>query len=60
MTPEQIINDVRTHYAEYLEMFENPDSILPSILAHRIILMQFDIDYLKKRLEFYDSHTANT
>lgn len=50
MTPEQIISHIESKYREHLEMYEEPDKLMIHILASRVLKLQEENEYLKKRL----------
>lgn len=56
MNAENILNDVREKYSEYLEMHKNPDALVSGILAIKIVNLMKHIEYLEKRLEHVCTH----
>ncbi len=54
MTGAEIIREVQEQVGEYLEMHENPAEMLAGILANKIVQLNDHIQYLEKRIQFYD------
>ncbi|MEN6512250.1 MAG: hypothetical protein ABFD00_10540 [Chloroherpetonaceae bacterium] len=51
MNAEQIIKEVQDNCAEWLEMSDDPATLVAGILANKIIKLQDHIEYLEKRLK---------
>lgn len=56
MTPLDIIRDAQDRAAEWLEMSEDPATLVAGILASKIIDLQHYIDYLEARLAHANKH----
>ncbi len=54
MNAQQVITQVRDNASEWLEMTEKPDEMLNEILAIRILKLQEHIEYLQKRISYYE------
>ena len=55
MTPDDIIKSVCDRAGEWLEMSENPDDLIKGILANDIIRLKKYINYLEKRVKYYEN-----
>ncbi len=51
MSHQEIINHVRDHASEWLEMSENPDEIIIGILAKKIVSLEIEKQILEDRLK---------
>lgn len=51
MNSNDILEQVRYKYSEYLEMIENPDTFVSGILAQQIVNLHDRIQYLEKRIK---------
>lgn len=51
MTPQDIIREVEENAGEWLEMTQNPSAFVAGVLAHKVVSMNFYIEYLEKRLQ---------
>lgn len=51
MNAEDIIKEVQEKASEWLEMTEDPATIVAGILAHKVIKLQNHIKYLENRLQ---------
>ena len=52
MTPQEIIKQVQEDASEWLEMTDDPSTIVAGILANKVIKLQDHIEYLEKRLNY--------
>lgn len=59
MNQVELINQIKDHAGEYLEMTQHPDSMMIDILAYKCIQLQSYITYLEKRLS-HVSTISNT
>ncbi len=57
MNADDIINEVIDNASEYLEMVEDPATLVAGILANKIVKLMDHIQYLERRLK-YDSTTT--
>ena len=51
MTPEDLINEIREKYSEYIEMYEDTSEITCRILAALLIKERQNSEYSKKLLK---------
>lgn len=56
MSAQDIIREVQESASEWLEMSEDPDTLVSVILANKIIKLQQHIQYLEKRLNHVSSY----
>jgi hypothetical protein len=56
MTPAEIIAEVEKDASEWLEMSDNPATIVAGILAKRIVSLNFYIEYLEARIAEHDAN----
>lgn len=52
MNAEQVIKEVEENASEYLEMVEDPSTLIVGILANKVSKLNQYIEYLEKRLEY--------
>ncbi len=52
MNPVELIEDVKEHYSEHLEMSDDPSSFIIGVLAYKVSSLQSYVEYLEKRLEY--------
>jgi hypothetical protein len=50
MSPQDVIREVKSNAAEWLEMSEDPASMVAGILANKVIELKEHIVYLERRL----------
>lgn len=55
MTAEEVIRQVQENAAEWLEMSEDPATLVAGILANKVIQLMEHVQYLEKRLDYVDS-----
>ena len=51
MTSEDIIDQISLEIAEWSEMTPYPDAFIARVLAGKIVQLNGEIEYLKRRLE---------
>jgi hypothetical protein len=51
MTADEIVSEVKEQASEWIEMSEDPATLVARILAQRIVKMNDYIEYLERRLE---------
>jgi len=52
MKPEQIIRKVQDDAAEWIEMCEEPATLVAGILAKKLSNLMEYVDYLEKRIDY--------
>lgn len=55
MTAQDLIRQIQEDASEWLEMSEEPATLVAGILADKVIKLQSHIEYLEKRLEHVNS-----
>lgn len=58
MTAEDVIRQVQEDASEWLEMTQDPATLVAGILANKIIKLQDQIHYLEKRLQYVSSSSS--
>jgi len=56
MNSNQILQQTKQDYSEWLEMSENPDALVSGILAGKIVKLKDHIEYLERRLNHVRSN----
>jgi hypothetical protein len=51
MLADEIIDEVRESWGEWLEMSPNPDLMVIKALAHKVVQQSNHIEYLERRLK---------
>ena len=52
MTAQDVINEVKEKAIEWLEMSEDPATLVAGILANKIVKLNEQIEYLERRLNY--------
>jgi hypothetical protein len=52
MTAQDVINEVKEKAIEWLEMSEDPATLVAGILANKIVKLNEHIEYLERRLNY--------
>ncbi len=56
MNSQDILQEIQYKYSEYIEMSDNPDAFISTILANKIISLNEYIEYLEKRVNNGSNH----
>jgi len=60
MNASELIREVEEKCSEYLEMTRNPSAFIAEVLANKVIKMQFQIEYLERRLNYDSPNSARS
>lgn len=55
MNSEDVIREVQEKASEYLEMIEDPSTLVVGMLAYKIVQLNNYIEYLEKRLKYVNT-----
>ncbi len=60
MTEKELIEKVQQNASEWLEMTEDPATMIAGILAKKVIKLMDHVEYLEKRLDYERRNTATS
>jgi len=55
ISKESVLKEVQESYGEWLEMSDDPKSMIADILSQKVVSLSAHIIYLERRLEYANS-----